>query len=180
MKELEKYDLPTEIKKMADTIYQRIDEVRRGDNRKQLILLIVYKAYGLLGQTVDPEKLSEQFGFNKGILKRSDSKYCMLFKKILPTAKSASIEDYVELYAKKAEMSPESSSDARAWAAKLVQACPTLVDESRQTISIGILKMYMDVNGIIPESGLLESISNRTTPTITAITERLHRLDNRL
>lgn len=178
--DLKCYQLPDDVKNKADSIYLKmIPRTRRKKIRKQLVFFCVYCAYLELGIVVNPMQLGKQFGLTSGEVQRCGSLFSKLQTGYTPPVVDSTPLNYVPGFCENLGLSTEAIEEISRIYDAVSSNDERLSQENPQTVASGLLKYYIETNGIVmKDSKAISVITNRSSVTIDSMYKRIAVADN--
>lgn len=178
MNDLSKYNFDHIINVRANLIYNKMNlTTRRANNRIHLLFFCVYNAHRELNINIDAHELGKKFGLKQGQMQKTQSMFSFMKTGYKPTIKTISPLDYLEDYCEKLNIS-EYTENILMYASSLLDKNPKLLQQVPQTVAAGLIKYYMEINGITLEDDKNLSITtHRSDTTIDSIKKIIAELD---
>lgn len=169
-----------EIKLKADSIFIRMrPAVHRGKTFIKQQFYCTYCAYLELGMKVDPFKLgSEFFGLTPGEVQHCDSLFSPLSTGYTSPVKQVSPTVYIPGFCKRMNFTEETQAKIIELTNDVLRKDRSLTQYNPQTLAAGILRYFIDINGIVVENNTLKEITSRSTVTINSISAKIAKADN--
>lgn len=178
--DLKCYQLPDDIKNKADSIYLKmIQRTRRKKIRKQLVFFCTYCAYLELGINVNPMSLGEQFGLTHGEVQRCGSLFSKLQTGYAPPVVDSTPLNYIPGFCESLGLTVETIEEISKIYKVVSSNDEGLSQENPQTVASGLLKYYIETNGItMKDPKVISSVTSRSSVTIDAMYKRIAIADN--
>lgn len=178
MSDLSKYSFDHNINIRANVIYNKMNlTTRRANNRTYLLFFCVYNAHRELNINIDAHELGAKFGLKQGQMQKTQSMFSYMKTGYKPTIKTISPLDYLEDYCDKLNIS-EYTENIILYATNLLDKNTELLQLVPQTVAAGLIKYYMEINGIMLEDDKNLSITtHRSDTTIDSIKKKIAELD---
>lgn len=145
--DLNRYNLPDDIKITADEIYRKMTllKVHRKKRRLQLIWYCVYNAYKELCRAVYPETLCEIIGISLEDARGAISRFSHIRSGYKPPEEQ-DLFKFITLYC--GELSVDNYQPINKLAEQLVEKDPSYYDCTPQHVALAIVKYYLTINGV--------------------------------
>lgn len=176
LSELEKYQLPEEIKNQADVIYSKMKKrVRRGKIRLQMLFFCTYCAYLELNRDINETELGAQFGLNSGDVQKCDSLFSPMQTGYSPPCKKISPLSYLTDYCKQIGLTDDVAvNQILTEGTEIMKKDPGLHEDNPKTVAAGILRYYLVTYGIVlSDNNKLTKVTCRSNATIDSMYKRI-------
>lgn len=169
-----------DIKIRANYIYSKMNSsTRRANKRKLLLFFCVDSAYKELGIPVNPSDLGKIFELTNGEMKKTSSLFCYLQTGYKPVVRTISIYDYVPDYCHKLGLDDHIDNIILLYE-NIITKDKELLQQVRQTLSAGLVKYYLIINGIeLNDKTALSRVTERSDTTIDTMYKKVAEIDNR-
>lgn len=176
--DLTKHNFPEEIKHTANEVYQRIGMMtKRGRERDKMLFFCVYTAYKSKGQCINPKVLAKEMGISNGDVNRALTSFSQIQTGFsLPSVKTSPIDTIPEFCT--ALNLDNVTEDVIELTKDILQKCPSLHEEFPHKVGAGILRYYIEINGIQIPSEVFRKTVEFSDVTIKDIYERIMRIHN--
>lgn len=170
------------IKQHANSIFNRFNSNKtyRSQRRVKLIFYCIYNAHKELDLNVNPTEVAIAVGMDP----RNCSKALSLFSEVetgyRPPQISSTPQHFLPGYCDKLEIKDEEAFQAiMDLAGKILRKEPALREKSPQKIAAGILKYWMDTNGVKIKEEDYARVVRQSPTTIKSIVNEIEVVDNR-
>lgn len=176
--DLSKYNFDTNINIRANLIFNKMNMAsRRANNRSSLLFFCVYNAHKELNMNVDVSELGAKFNLTQGQIQKTQSMFSFLKTGYKPTIRTISPLDYLADYCDKLNIN-EYTENILMYANNLLDKNTELLQLVPQTVAAGLIKYYLEINGIPLEENInLSTVTHRSDTTIDSMKKRIAELD---
>ncbi len=180
LNDLQPYKFSEDIKMRANYIYSKMNHsTRRANKRTLLLFFCVYSAYKELSIKVNPSDLGKIFGLTHGQMMKTESMFSYLQTGYRPICRTISIYDYIPDYCHKLGLENH-VDDIILLSESILNKDKNLDQQVKQTLSCGLIKYYMTINGIeLNEKNALSIVTQRSDTTIDTMYKKICEIDNR-
>lgn len=179
MKSLDEYNLPDDVKRIANELYQKSNiGTKRENNRKLLIAFLVREAYKELQIMITDKDLAEILHMSSKDMPKARTMYTFTRTGIRSSDVMRHPCDFLDSYCQKLHLSDEAQAAISHIIVTAMEKRPAFKDEKPQKITIGAIKYYIMENGIGIDNGELKTVSELSVPTINQIHNQIARVIN--
>jgi len=151
----------------------------KGDWHVKRLFYCTYMAYRNLGIEVLPDRLCQSFSLKPVEIQNLPSIYSFLQTGYKSEGAPTTAESYIRIYGLDLGMSDEAIAEIQDLVEDLFAVEPSLRNESPKTFISGVLRYYMNINGIEPsEDAHLEEVTTRCSSTIMSAAAMVARIHN--
>lgn len=151
----------------------------KGNWHVKKLFYCTYMAYRNVGIEVLPDRLCCSFGLTPTEIQNLPSIYSYLQTGYRSEATPTTAESYIRIYCLDLGLSAEAIAEVEDLVEDLFAVEPSLRNESPKTFVSGVLRYYMNVNGIEPgEDAHLEEVTTRCSSTIKTAATMVARIHN--
>lgn len=178
LSDLSKYNFPDEIKHAANAIFQKIGTpTRRGQERNKMLFFLVYSAHKEKGKIISPQALGKDMGLSNGDINRALTAYSEAQTGYRPPQIKISPIDALPELCESLNLD-YLTEEAVEIAKDVLAKCPSLREEFPHKVAAGILRYYMDINGIQVSPEIFKEKVDFSDVTIKDIYERITIIHN--
>ena len=180
LNDLHPYKFSDDIKIRANYIYSKMNHsTRRANKRTLLLFFCVDSAYKELGIKVNPADLGQIFGLTHGQMMKTASMFSFLQTGYKPISRTISVYDYIPDYCQKLGLE-DHIDDIMSLTESVLAKDKDLSQQVRQTLSCGMIKYFMIINGIeLNDKTSLSHITQRSDTTIDTMYKKICEVNNR-
>jgi transcription initiation factor TFIIIB Brf1 subunit/transcription initiation factor TFIIB len=171
IKDLEKYELPEDVKYQANDIFLRMNpKTHRSKKNVQRLFYCTYRAYKELDLVINFTDLCAIFKLNKGDGLKALKLFSPLQTGYMPTIKTYTAVDFIKSVSSELNFSDETIEDITKLARSILEKHKQLNDKTTIFLTKAIIKYYIQINGL--------DVNFITTPTINNICKIIIELEN--
>lgn len=172
IKDLEKYNIPDDIKYQANDIFLRMNpKTHRGKKNIQRLFFCTYNAYKELNQVKDFNEICAIFDLKKGEGQKSLSLFSPLQTGYTPVIRNYTATDYIPSICSELNFSEETINDIKLLSDNILNRHKKLSEKNVVFLAKAIINYYININGI--------DIEFIITPTIKNIYNIIVELENK-
>lgn len=171
IKDLEKYNLPDDVKYQANDIFLRMNpKTHRNKKNIQRLFYCSYRAYKELNLIINFTDLCAIFDLNKGDGQKALKLFSPLQTGYMPTIKTYTATDFIKSVCSEFNFSEETIEDITKLGKSILEKHKQLNDKTIIFLTKAIIKYYIQINSL--------DINFPTTPTINNIYKIIVQLEN--
>jgi transcription initiation factor TFIIIB Brf1 subunit/transcription initiation factor TFIIB len=177
--DLDRINIPDDIKIEAERIYQQLDtNTKRGKRRKKLLFYCISKAYLSLNQPKDPKYVAELVGISATQISKAHSMCSESQTNYKPPCVRLTALDFIPEYHQKVGLDKSCLSSVISLANEILNKDPELNENYPQVVAAGILLYYMTINGLTVNKKDFSKIVLRSEMTISKMYKRISLIHN--
>ncbi len=178
--DLKNTDLPDEVKKKADEIFQSMNcTTKRGRKKYLLLFYCVYYAYLELGHPQPAFFIANKFGVNVHEISKALSLFSEAQTGYRPPEINVSPTHFLPQYCNDLHFSPDTTQAVMSLADEILNKDPSLCDESPNKVAAGILFYFMKIHGVSFSKDDFSKLINLSEVTINNIYKKIAEVHNR-
>lgn len=179
--DLQRINIPDEIKIEAERIFKQLDmNTRRGKRRKKLIYYCVNNAYKTLNRTQDPKVIAKIVGIPPTEITKANSMCSETQTGYRPPRTHKTPLDFLPECCSRIEgLDDNCLSDIKILAESILQKDSELLEAYPQVVAAGILLYYLTIKGAVVNKKQFASTFGISEMTITKMFKRISEIDNR-
>jgi len=177
MNELNKFNIPDDIKKDAERIYHTLNyHIRRGRKRKKMIFYCIYNAFLEHDIIYDPYILADFIGLEANEVQKCFSMF--IVDNYKPVLKKFHPKDFFPHYCKIFNINLDALPRLEKLCNEIINKDKSLLEMFPQTVSASILYYFLTINGITINKLEFCKKLKRSETFITKLYEKIASIHN--
>jgi transcription initiation factor TFIIIB Brf1 subunit/transcription initiation factor TFIIB len=177
--DLKPLEFPDEIKKSANQIFMSMNcPTKRSKKRKLLLFFCIYSAYMELGIPQIPNVIAKKVGISPNEVSKAMALFSESQTGYRPPYMLITPLHYLPEYCTKLGFTPATKELVYEMAKDIMEKDKTLIEESPQKISAGIIQFFMVMNGIQFKKKEFAKMFGFSEVTINNIFKRIVSIDS--
>lgn len=179
MNDLEKLNLPEDVKLEAERIFHRLStSTKRGKRRKKLLFYCIFNAYNMLGQPQDPKFIAELVDISPTEMTKAFSMCSEIQTNYRPPNIHKTPLDFLPQHIQRVGLDSTCTDDIMALGSEVLLKDPELYEHYPQVVAAGILLYYLTINGISVDKKKFAELFRRSEMTIVKMFKRISQVHN--